>query len=277
MLATARVLRRMAINHEHFVIQYNPEDFAAAGGELLVLAMLVSWSLTYLFNPSIIESNALKDRVGYNNLCVGWDSAPARYVAAPIFAMIIFLYSRYSQLDHWRAQLDTSLSPFQKKAVTCANFFSAVSWFGSIGIFSIDAFVWPAGHTASFVQLVVFGYIAFLFNFLETHPKYHRRGSHVFCAFFGVICVMFGICAMTQMIAFDPVTKTRGPVPWQLMFFLDYAYFACMGMQGFMRPRAPSLSADYKLISDDDFKLAPESSPAAGAAPEVVGGAEIPL
>jgi len=261
MLATARVLRRMAISHEHCVITYNPEDFAAAGGELLVIAMLISWFLTYFFNPSIIESNELKARVGYNNLCVGWDSAPARYVAAPIFAMIIFLESRYSQLDHWRAQLDKSLSPFQKQAMMVANFFNAISWFGSIGIFSIDAAVWPAGHTASFVQLVVFGYIAFLFNFLETDPKYHRPGSHVFCAFFGVVCVMFGLCAMKQMIAYDPVTMTRGPVPWQLMFFLDYAYFACMGIQGFMRPRAPSLAADYKLISDEDFKLAPAAMP----------------
>jgi len=277
MLATARVVKRMAISNDHCVITYNPEDFAAAGGELLVFAMLLSWFLTYFFNPSVIESNALKDRVGYNNLCVGWDTAPAKYVAAPIFAVIIFVESRYSQMDHWRAQLDKSLSPFQKQAVTVANFFNAISWFASIGIFSIDAAVWPAGHTASFVQLVVFGYIGFLFNFLETHPKHHRPGSHLFCAFFGVVCVLFGICAIKQMVSYDPVTMTRGPVPWELMCFLDYAYFACMGIQGFMRPRAPSIAADYKLISDDDFKLAPESSPAAGAAPEVVGGAEIPL
>ncbi|CAE7172060.1 KIN10 [Symbiodinium pilosum] len=66
-------------------IVLNPEDYAAASGELLVIAMVLSWILTYFFAPEIIKDNELKRRVGYNNLCVGWDEAPAKYVAAPIF------------------------------------------------------------------------------------------------------------------------------------------------------------------------------------------------
>jgi len=262
MPAFTRILHNMVINQKHHDIKYNPEDYAAAGGELLVLTMIISWIVTYLFNPAVIESNELKSRVGYNNLCVGWDSAPARYIAAPMFAVIIFIESRYSQLDFWRCQLDETATRRQKQAVMAANLFNALSWFGSIGIFSIYAEEWPAGHTGSFVQLVVFGYIAFLMNFVETDVKYHPRGSHLFCGIFGVICILFGACAIKQMVTYDPITKTRGPVPWQIMMFLDYGYFACMGLQGFMRPAAPSLTADYKLASDDDFTIVPSMSSA---------------
>lgn len=236
-------------------ITYNPEEYASAGGELLVLTMIISWALTYFFNPTVIEANALKERVGYNNLCVGWDTAPARYAAAPLFAVIIFLECRYMQLDYWRAELDKSLSSAQRSAVGYANFFNALSWFGSIGIFSINPSDWATGHTLSFVQLVVFGYVAFACNFLETDPKYHPPGSWVFTAVFGVVCLLFGVCAMTQMLRFDPLTKAMGPVPWQMMCFLDYSYFACMGIAGSMRPAAPSLSAQYRLVSDDDYKV----------------------
>mmetsp|Transcript_48500 Transcript_48500/g.136428 ORF Transcript_48500/g.136428 Transcript_48500/m.136428 type:complete len:263 (-) Transcript_48500:146-934(-) len=257
-VALTRIMR--SISKPSASVTYNPEDYAAAGGELFVIAMISSWLLTFIFRPEIIVDNPLKDRVGYNNLCVGWDTPPAKYVAAPIFCMIIFLESRYMQLDFWRAEIDPTITEWQKKMVMLANVFNTLSWFGSIGIFVIDATVWPAGHTASFVQLVVLGYVAFLGNFLETDTKYHPPGSHLFMVIFGVVSVAFGICAMMQMLSFDPLTKVMGPVPWELMCFLDYGYFTCMALQGSMRPAAPSLCAQYKLVSDDDFQL-PEQEP----------------
>mmetsp|Transcript_70841 Transcript_70841/g.230144 ORF Transcript_70841/g.230144 Transcript_70841/m.230144 type:complete len:292 (+) Transcript_70841:119-994(+) len=248
-----KILRNM-MSVDHGIL-YNPEDYAIAGGELLVLSMFVSWIITYFFNPAFIESNPLKDRAGFNNLCVGWDTFPAKYFAAPMFSLIIFFEARFMQLDWWRAALDTTLTSRQRKAVLVSNVFSAISWFGSIGIFSIDAMVWPLGHTASFVQLVVFGYIAFVANFIETDPRYHPRGSWIFVGVFGVVSMDFGACAMIQMVAYDPATKTRGPVPVLLLQISDYGYFLCMGVQGMFRPAAPSLQASYRIVSDDDYKL----------------------
>lgn len=256
---TLKILREMRSPHDGIV--YSPEDYAAAGGELLVLAMVLSWALTFAFNPKVVESNPLKDRVGYNNLCVGWDTPPAKYVAGPIFCMIIFVESRFMQLDWNRADLDKSVRPFQRKVVMVGNLINALSWFASIGIFVIDPRDWPAGHSMSFVQLVVFGYVAYLLNFVETDPKYHPRGSWIFTAFFGVVCVMFGICATLQMFMYDPVAKKLGPVPWQLMVALDYGYFSCMAIQGAMRPAAPSVRASYELVSDEDFSVVEEARP----------------
>mmetsp|Transcript_134486 Transcript_134486/g.339712 ORF Transcript_134486/g.339712 Transcript_134486/m.339712 type:complete len:262 (-) Transcript_134486:45-830(-) len=261
MSAIMHVLKNMMLDHSNSQILYQPESYGAAGGELLVITMILSWALTYFFNHDVIESNPLKDRVGYNNLCVGWDTNPAKYVAAPLFAFIIFIESRYCQLDYWRAHLDISLRPFQRTACAISNAVGALSWMGAIGIFSINPMESATGHIASFVQLCIGMYICFACNFIETDVKYHPRGSWVFLGFFTVITIGFGICAMLQALLYDAENNVMGPVPWQVMCSLDYAYFACMALQGPFRPAAPSLTADYKLVSDDDFTVTtdPES------------------
>jgi len=242
-------------------ITYNPEDYAGAGAELLVATMIVSWALTFLFNPEVVEHNALKDRVGYNNLCVGWDTAPARYVAAPLFALIIFVEFRFMQLDFQRAVLNGCVGQ-QLNVVRAANIFNGIAWISSVGIFSIDAQVWPLGHTASFIQLVVWGYVAYLGNFVETDSQCHPKGSWVFCVVFGVMSIGFGVCGMTQMVMYDPVTLQRGPVPVHVMMVLDYGYFACMGLQGVFRPKAPSVRADFTVVPDDDYLFEELGKPA---------------
>merc|ERR1711953_364373 len=96
---------------------------------------------------------------------------------------------------------------------------------------------------------------------------------------FGIVCILFGTCATAQMLLYkggpncpgttyywdkelgnrtfteEEMVECRGPVPWWLMCILDYSYFACMGLQGQFRPRAPSLSAQYALVSDEDFQI----------------------
>ena len=52
----------------------------------------------------------LRDRVGYNNLCVGWDSVPALYLASPLFLYIELCFMRYQFFKKIRAEL-RDLSP----------------------------------------------------------------------------------------------------------------------------------------------------------------------
>ena len=54
---------------------------------------------------------------------------------------------------------------------------------------------------------------------------------------------------------YNPETQERGPVPWQMMFSADIAYFVCMGMAGSMRPAAPSVCVEFTLASDDDYDV----------------------
>lgn len=244
----------LAVRKGAAVIQ-NPEEFAAAGGELLVISLLISWALTYVVQKSVIEDNQLKRRVGYNNLCVGWDEAPAKLVAGPMFVMIIWFNARFMQLDLWRAELDPSSSQWQITVATLANFANALSWIFCILIFVVSPNENATLHTFSFVQLVVFGYIAYVANFLETDAKYHPTGSYVFLFLFGLCSVSFGVCAVIQFLTYDEETQTPGPIPWYITAASDYSWFVCLGVQGYMRPRAPSIRMNFGLASDDDFQL----------------------
>ncbi|CAE7723671.1 unnamed protein product [Symbiodinium necroappetens] len=243
----------------------NPEDYAAAGGELLVIAMVLSWVLTRLgykesrmlaVDHDIIKDNQLKRRVGYNNLCVGWDMAPAKYFAGPIFVGIVFFESRFMQLSYQRAAIDPSSN---RNEIT--NFFSTLSWMVCILIFVCSPVENATLHTFSFVQLVVFGYFAYAANFVTTDVKYHPRGSHVFIGIFGFFSLMFGTCAVVQFLMYSEETGP-GPIPWWVTATGDYGWFVCLGVQGYMRPRAPSLRLDFALTSDDDFQVLGERKPA---------------
>ena len=47
-----------------------PALYIKGSGEVLFLALIVSYVLTTIFEPEKLEKNALKDLFGYNNPCV---------------------------------------------------------------------------------------------------------------------------------------------------------------------------------------------------------------
>eukprot|EP00930_Biecheleria_cincta_P076577 TRINITY_DN63786_c0_g1_i1.p1 TRINITY_DN63786_c0_g1~~TRINITY_DN63786_c0_g1_i1.p1 ORF type:complete len:222 (+),score=23.68 TRINITY_DN63786_c0_g1_i1:250-915(+) len=174
--------------------------------------------------------------------------------------MIIWFNSRYVQLDFWRAELDPTIGPWQKTVVMLANFSNALSWIFCILIFVVSPEENATLHTFAFVQLVAFGYIAYVANFLETDSKYHPSGSYLFVFFFGLCSASFGACAVIQFLTYDEETQTPGPIPWYITASSDYAWFLCLGVQGYMRPRAPSIRMNFELCSDDDFQIIQDTS-----------------
>ena len=57
----------------------NPTVYYKASGNILGITLVVCWLISMAYNPSVFEDNPLLDRLGYNDFCVGWDTAPARY------------------------------------------------------------------------------------------------------------------------------------------------------------------------------------------------------
>lgn len=248
MWALFQILRHGTdVSNKHDSIIYRPELYAGAGGEMLVLTMGISWLLTAIYKADLIASNPLKDRVGYNNLCVGWDEAPARYVAAPLFALIVWFEGRFMMLDYWRASLNPDLSKFKKHVILIANFLSALSWFCSSLIFVISPMESAGGHTASFVQLVVFTFFAYVANFVETPHELHPRGSWVFLVVYGIVSVSFFMCALIQFVAYDREKGIKGPIPWYVTATSDYAWFGCLFVQGYMRPSGDDVQCKLSL------------------------------
>lgn len=236
---------------------YTPEDYAAAGGELLILALVASWILTYFFNHPVITDNKLRDRVGYNNLCVGWDSFPARFVAAPIFALIIWCYIQFMNYDLLRQNLTAGLTMRQRSITYVANCTTGLSYCVACLIFVFDPMYYPLGHSLSFIQLIFFGYFAYLANFYETDPIYHPAGSYIYLAVFGVTSFAFSVMALYQLLVYDPETGERGSIPWQILCLCDYVWFACKGLGSVFRPAAPSICVQYQLVSNDSFTVLP--------------------
>merc|ERR1719247_2615989 len=86
-----------------------------AAGELLTATIIISWIISLIAQPispvdptgntTVFEDNALKRRIGYNNLCVGFDTAPAKYVASVCWVFIAYCGFRYGWLDLQRTEL----------------------------------------------------------------------------------------------------------------------------------------------------------------------------
>jgi hypothetical protein len=73
----------------------DPNIYLKAAGETLGLALAIGWIFSLIFIPDVIKSNLLKDRLGYNNVCVGWDLPPASYFAMVPVAMTVYLGLRF--------------------------------------------------------------------------------------------------------------------------------------------------------------------------------------
>jgi len=189
-----------------------------------------------------------------------------------MFAMVVYFNVRYMYLDVARAQLSNMkrpqgdphyLSKNDVKIVWAADFLNCISFCISSLIFVIrphnidydQSFDYPLWHTVSFIQLVLCQYIAYVANMWSTSNETHIDGCWIFLAFFGVICTGFATCGLTQMIMYDQATSTPGPIPWWVTAFFDYAWFACMALQGHFRPRAPSIQVAMDLSPDDDCTL----------------------
>ena len=87
---------------------------------MFILMIIVCWMITLRYSPEIIEKNGLKDIIGYDNLCVGFDAPPARYVAVPMQVMMAVLACRYSSLDTTRAALEFTHGNITRSQYWCS-------------------------------------------------------------------------------------------------------------------------------------------------------------
>jgi len=250
-LALWSLFRRVRKDH------YTPEDYAAAGGELLVLTLGISWTLTFFFNPAIVSENTLRARVGYNNLCVGWDSFPARWVAAPLFALIVWCYVQFFNYDLLRQNLTQGLTMRERSVVYVANCVTGLSYCFASLIFVFDPMYYPVAHSISFIQLIFFGYFAYAANFYETDPKYHPPGAYIYLVVFGIASLSFSVLAAFQLLMYEEEMQIMGPVPWYVVATFDYLWFFCKALGSYFRPYAPSIAVQYTLVSDGDFRVVP--------------------
>ena len=69
--------KQRVLHPESTHVEVWPEDYLGAASELLIILLGGCNILSAIVNPKIYEQNALKDRLGYNDVCVGFDTPPA--------------------------------------------------------------------------------------------------------------------------------------------------------------------------------------------------------
>jgi len=128
----------------------NPEDYSGAVGELFAVVIAMSWTLTLIFEPDIVKKNVLRDRLGYNNVCVGFDAYPANVFAAFFWALVVFFICRYAELDIMRLDLNWEMGDKNKNQIPLWKYrFVYISniWLGLAYAFFIGCFVINPGYS----------------------------------------------------------------------------------------------------------------------------------
>ena len=82
-----------------------PNNLYSASGELFFSGVGVAWVVTLACEAWYIDGNELKKRIGYNNVCVGFDMPPASYVAMPVLVISSAMGIAYVWMDTQRGLL----------------------------------------------------------------------------------------------------------------------------------------------------------------------------
>eukprot|EP00316_Scyphosphaera_apsteinii_P001484 CAMPEP_0119313216 /NCGR_PEP_ID=MMETSP1333-20130426/28290_1 /TAXON_ID=418940 /ORGANISM="Scyphosphaera apsteinii, Strain RCC1455" /LENGTH=312 /DNA_ID=CAMNT_0007318001 /DNA_START=17 /DNA_END=955 /DNA_ORIENTATION=+ len=253
-----------------------PERYLEATGECFILMIIVSWAMTYLFNPSIIEGNLLKDRVGYNNICVGFDTPPARYVAMPLQVLQAVLAVRYCTLDQTRAflekkegRIDSCEYKFTRRANLLYSWFMIC--FPMLLVLTPDVNV--VIHTFLFFFMLMLSFTVVAANFKESQEV--TLSSKIWITMFGVHTFLLPVLG-----AIDFSTYTEGredpPVPWYIVCYLDWGWFILLGLAVVFLPDSPPIHITYELILDESGKSASAQAPGVAAAAAEVPASEEP-
>ena len=187
------------------------------------------WTITYFYNPSVIESNPWKDRTGYNNFCVGWDTPPAVYPAAFLMTFIVYGVIKYNVDSLVRAACNPTLDPWRLAVVRGCSLTFAISACFLPLLLVVTPSVSPNWHTAFFVFYIIGHLFAVVGNFLECAGTGIPRAKWVFLGVYGFISLAFVFQLFVNFSYYEGpgVSPTLPPA---LAQFCDYGWFACLAV-----------------------------------------------
>uniref|UniRef100_A0A7R9XYD2 Uncharacterized protein n=1 Tax=Prasinoderma coloniale TaxID=156133 RepID=A0A7R9XYD2_9VIRI len=230
-----------------------PEHYMGAAGELLALMCATCWAVTGVFRPGLVADNPLRDRLGYNTVCVGFDTQPARALALPFVTLIAFHNMRYCELDTLRARLELVAGRSTRAKVRATAWGNGLYFAGSavLGLFLVvspfeDLWV----HFWSFMLVVVLRWFSVAANFYEGGGVATcTRAQLAFLASYTSCTALIPVLATLDFAAYD--SRVGGmqtpPVPALVLASLDYAWFVLTALTKEYLPAQPSIQATWEL------------------------------
>lgn len=234
--------------------------YMKAGGEVLVSILGICWIVTYFTQPQVIAMNPLKERLGYNNVCVGLDSKPAAYVAAFLWPIVSYFNIRAAWIMAvTEMNLEAKHTSTSAKCVTIfASFINLVSTCVLAILFLFPPepdvrAVWI--HTSIYVFFIIgrlFGIaVQYYRNYLDDDPdqtdlKNTKTSEWIFLYVYTGVSLALPVLFLVNYSWYDLYRKPdvdgdEPLIPWYITFTLDYTWLACVGCTTKFLPAQTSL------------------------------------
>eukprot|EP00617_Octactis_speculum_P003047 CAMPEP_0185773032 /NCGR_PEP_ID=MMETSP1174-20130828/72249_1 /TAXON_ID=35687 /ORGANISM="Dictyocha speculum, Strain CCMP1381" /LENGTH=383 /DNA_ID=CAMNT_0028459567 /DNA_START=18 /DNA_END=1169 /DNA_ORIENTATION=+ len=251
-----------------------PEMYFGAWVETFIIMLLMSWITTAIWNQDVIETNRIKDVMGYNNVCVGFDEVPARYVSLPGMVAMSYFGIRYVTLDSWRAKLQLSHHDIDKKEYFISRY-SNVLFATTMLFWPMLLLITPGGESSWHLEWHFYIYVFFVVlsmcnigaNFFEAPEVtvYSQLwlilfsldtfllltvGAYAFNSYDYEQCPNSLAASEIRTSEINLLCEQDPRVPVGFLMFLDYAWFVFLGMTPLFLPDAPVICLNATLGSN---------------------------
>jgi hypothetical protein len=242
-----------------------PNAVFSASGEFFFIGVGFAWIITLLYEPGVIAMNPLKLRIGYNNVCVGFDMPPASYVAMPVLALSVAMGCVYSWMDTQRGYLQLAAREINQASFNF-TYWSNMAFCVSLSLIPLIMVMTPVanawGHLLLFVQHIVIKTLIVSANFYEAWDHVSPRSKRWFIGCWTVSTIYPALLIVDFAYASyefnGGMTATefeeRGPlIPWYVTMFFDLSWFAFLATTSRFLPAAPHLKCQYSLVTDEEL------------------------
>lgn len=233
-----------------------PKEYLNAASQNFALTLIITWIITLLVNPEAVKDHPMKQVIGADNPCFGWDYPPASYVAMFMNSANVYFTWRWAYLENARTKLQSSVGGpscvqrfayFTTWALAIASNLwlllwivgpaqshyteakSEVHWDPETG--SSPKLTFWLAHVALFVIYALCSYMAVLANYLEV--KFSPR-STVLETKHGAFIIVYGASLVFLLVTygyciweFEHGHPAKLPAP--VMYAAVLIWMACMG------------------------------------------------
>ena len=261
-----------------------PELYLDASFEVFLFMIACTWITTCIWNPNILLAskggNRINDIFAYNNVCVGFDTPPARYVAQPLFALQSFLGVRFGNLDLLRLHLEWRAGRVDKP-VAYFNATMDILFMGTMLLWPMLLIITPdAGgfglnyHFYVYVIFVVIMYLTILAQFSTAPKEVIPLISKIWVGVYGGWTLLLLLIGFVGFNGYDykrcPSDEVKlfyangthaeycqqdPAIPVGLMSVLDYGWFILLLFATPLLPYSPALNVPISLVIDENAKL----------------------
>jgi len=228
----------------------SPEWMLQMASELLVLVNLAGGIITKILHPETYSDNPLLRAFGYNNLCVGLDLPPARYVAA--FGWVLLCHCALSAcgmqvtgiIVERASGRERPHSKYLDYLFMFCHIGFAICTVSMILCFLIPPTVSRRWHTRPFLAYIVFKsfsqWATVYLSSLEIdarRKKFARPGTQKFAYFFIIWSIVYVTNAELIYWWHDKHPDAGPLTPWQWSFCLDWGWMVVILISGSFIPK----------------------------------------